>query len=290
MSCGDRNNRPEIDDSCRRLIPKITKINHRYGKSRFGSQRKTDHSQTGFATFAQMKKTANLYLIPTTLGDTEPGHVVPATLVETVRSLRYFIVENVRTARRYLKKLDRDIDIDALEFMELNKHTDRKQLERFLHPVLNGNDTGIISEAGCPGVADPGADVVKLAHEKDIRVIPMVGPSSILLSLMASGMNGQNFAFVGYLPIPKGERQRAIKDLERRSATEHQTQIFIEAPYRNMKLLEDILQACHDQTRLCIAADITLESEYIKTQSVAQWKKGLPELHKRPAIFLLHKD
>jgi len=237
-----------------------------------------------------MEKMANLYLIPTTLGDNEPANVVPATLVDTVRSLRFFIVENIRTARRYLKKLDRDIDIDSLQFMELNKHTDRKQLEQFLHPVLNGNDTGIISEAGCPGVADPGADVVKIAHEKGIRVIPMVGPSSILLSLMASGMNGQNFAFVGYLPIPKGERQRAIKDLERRSATEHQTQIFIEAPYRNMPLLEDILQACHDQTRLCIAADITLDSEYIRTQTVAEWRKGLPELHKRPSIFLLHKD
>ncbi len=231
-----------------------------------------------------------LYLIPTTLGDTETGMVIPSDLKNIVKSIRYFIVENTRTARRYLKKLDREINIDELDFKELNEHTDHKGMELFLEPIAKGFDIGIISEAGCPGVADPGADVVKIAHQKNITVCPLVGPSSILLSLMASGMNGQNFAFLGYLPVKTDERIKAIKEVEKHSALAKQTQIFIEAPYRNTKLLENLLSACHEQTRLCIAADLTLETEFVKTKTIAMWKKSIPDINKRPTIFLLQKD
>jgi 16S rRNA (cytidine1402-2'-O)-methyltransferase len=216
--------------------------------------------------------------------------VIPADIKNIVGSIRYFIVENTRTARRYLKKLDPDIVIDDLDFKELNEHTDHKGMELFLEPVTRGFDIGIISEAGCPGVADPGAEVVKIAHQKNITVCPLVGPSSILLSLMASGMNGQNFAFIGYIPVKPAERVKAIKEIEKRSWTEKQTQVFIEAPYRNTKLLEDLLSSCHDQTRLCIAADLTLETEFVKTKTIAQWKKSVPDINKRPAIFLIQKD
>lgn len=233
---------------------------------------------------------ANLYLIPTTLGDNKIESVIPNDIHSIVKNIRYFIVENLRTARRYLKKIDPSINIDELNFNELNEHTDKKALEEFLKPLYNGFDVGIISEAGCPGIADPGADVVKLAHEKHIRVIPLVGPSSILLSLMASGMNGQNFAFIGYIPVKPVERIKAIREIEKRSGMEKQTQIFIEAPYRNTKLLEDLVNTLNEQTRLCIAADLTLETEYIRTQTIASWKKGVPDINKRPAIFLIYKD
>ena len=233
---------------------------------------------------------ANLYLIPTTLGDNKIESVIPGDISLKVKEIEYFIVENIRTARRYLKKIDRSINIDELNFYELNEHTDKNALEEFLMPIKNGFDVGIISEAGCPGIADPGADVVKLAHEKNIRVIPLVGPSSILLSLMASGMNGQNFAFIGYIPVKQDERIKAIRDIEKRSALEKQTQIFIETPYRNVKLLEDLINTLNDQTRLCIAVDITLETEYIQTKTIASWKKGTPDINKRPAIFLIYRD
>jgi 16S rRNA (cytidine1402-2'-O)-methyltransferase len=231
-----------------------------------------------------------LYLIPTTLGETNIEKVIPSEIKNIVGSIRYFIVENTRTARRYLKKLDPDIVIDDLDFKELNEHTDHKGMELFLEPVTRGFDIGIISEAGCPGVADPGAEVVKIAHQKNITVCPLVGPSSILLSLMASGMNGQNFAFIGYIPVKPAERVKAIKEIEKRSWTERQTQIFIEAPYRNTKLLEDLLTSCTDQTRLCIAVDLTLETEFVKTKTIAMWRKSVPDINKRPAIFLLQKD
>ena len=233
---------------------------------------------------------ANLYLIPTTLGDNKIESVIPGDINSIVKNIRYFIVENLRTARRYLKKMDPSINIDELYFNELNEHTDKKALEDFLKPLYEGFDIGIISEAGCPGIADPGADVVKLAHEKNIKVVPLVGPSSILLSLMASGMNGQNFAFIGYLPVKQIDRTKTIREIEKRSVLEKQTQIFIEAPYRNTKLLEDLVSTLHDQTRLCIAVDLTLETEYIRTQSVSSWKKGVPDINKRPAIFLIYKD
>jgi 16S rRNA (cytidine1402-2'-O)-methyltransferase len=163
-------------------------------------------------------------------------------------------------------------------------------LEEFLKPLYDGFDVGIISEAGCPGIADPGADVVKLAHEKNIRVVPLVGTSSILLALIGSGMNGQNFAFIGYIPVKQTERINAIREIEKRSGIEKQTQIFIEAPYRNTKLLEDLVNTLNNQTRLCIAVDLTLDTEYIKTQTISSWKKAIPDINKRPAIFLIYKD
>ena len=230
---------------------------------------------------------ANLYLIPTTLGESGTTHVIPSDVSAIVRNIKYFIVENIRTARRYLRELDPQLDIDQLQFFELNQHTDRQIVESYLNPVSEGYDVGIISEAGCPGVADPGADVVKYAHIRHIHVVPLVGPSSILLSLMASGMNGQNFAFIGYIPVKPAERIKAIKDIERKSGTENQTQIFIEAPYRNNPLLNDLIKTLNDQTQLCVACDLTLETEYIKSQTVAQWRKEVPDLNKRPAIFLV---
>ncbi len=230
---------------------------------------------------------ASLYLIPTTLGESETAHVIPSDVSAVVKKISYFIVENIRTARRYLRKMDSQLNIDELHFFELNQHTDSSIIEQYLNPILEGYDVGIISEAGCPGIADPGAEVVKYAHLKQIRVIPLVGPSSILLSLMASGMNGQNFAFIGYIPVKSPERIKAIKEIERRSSHEKQTQIFIEAPYRNTQLINDLINTLNDQTRLCIACDLTLDTEYIKTQTVSQWKKGVPDLNKRPAIFLV---
>ena len=229
----------------------------------------------------------NLYLIPTTLGESDTARVIPSEVSEIVKGISYFIVENIRTARRYLRKMDPTLNIDDLTFFELNQHTDSQVTTAYLNPILEGFDVGIISEAGCPGIADPGAEVVKQAHLKQIRVIPLVGPSSILLSLMASGMNGQNFAFIGYIPVKPAERVKAIREIERRSGVEKQTQIFIEAPYRNTQLINDLINTLNDQTRLCIACDITLDTEYIKTQTVAQWKKGVPDLNKRPAIFLI---
>jgi len=232
----------------------------------------------------------NLYLIPTTLGDSAIEKVLPAEIMEVVKRLKYFVVENTRTARRHLKKMVPEIVIDELDFKELNEHTQRMELELLLEPVKQGFDVGILSEAGCPGVADPGADMVKIAHEQGITVVPLVGPSSILLSLMASGMNGQNFAFVGYIPVKPAERAAAIRDIERNSGRDHQTQIFIEAPYRNTKLLEDLLAVCNSQTRLCIAVDLTLESEFVVTKTIANWKKAVPDINKRPAIFLLQSS
>lgn len=229
----------------------------------------------------------NLYLIPTTLGDSAVEKVLPAEIMEVVRSLQYFVVENTRTARRHLKKMVPEIVIDELDFKELNEHTQRMDLELLLAPTKQGFNVGILSEAGCPGVADPGADLVRIAHEQGIKVVPLVGPSSILLSLMASGMNGQNFAFIGYIPVKPAERAAAIRDIERNSAKDHQTQIFIEAPYRNTKLLDDLLAVCNSQTRLCIAVDLTLESEFVVTKTIANWKKAVPDINKRPAIFLL---
>jgi 16S rRNA (cytidine1402-2'-O)-methyltransferase len=229
----------------------------------------------------------NLYLIPTTLGETAVEKVLPAEIISVVKSLRFFVVENTRTARRHLKKMIPEIVIDDLDFKELNEHTQSAELEILLSPLNQGFDVGILSEAGCPGVADPGADLVMLAHEKGFRVIPLVGPSSILLSLMASGLNGQNFAFIGYIPVKPAERTAAIRDIERASLRDKQTQIFIEAPYRNAKLLEDLLSVCNNQTKLCIAVDITLESEFVVTKTISQWKRSVPDINKRPAIFLL---
>lgn len=232
---------------------------------------------------------AALYLIPVTLGETEISKVLPPHNKEIIVSIRHFIVENIRTARRFLKQTDPDIDIDNLVFYTLNKHTSDSELSGFLKPVEVGHSVGIISEAGCPAIADPGADVVAIAQKRNIPVVPLVGPSSILLALMASGFNGQSFAFHGYLPIDAGERVKTLKALEQRVYSENQTQLFIETPYRNGKLVEDILKTCKPATRLCIAADITLGSEFIKTKNIAEWKKQVPDLSRRPCIFMIYK-
>lgn len=230
-----------------------------------------------------------LYLIPNTLGECDIKNVLPAGNTTIISSLKYFIVEDVRTARRFLKLINKDIDIDALTFYILNQHTDIKEISSYLDPMRQGYDMGIISEAGCPAVADPGADVVAMAQKKGYRVVPLVGPSSILLSVMASGFNGQSFAFTGYLPIDEAERQKTLKKMESRIYTEHQTQIFIETPYRNNKLTEQILRHCQPSTKLCIAYGITTPNESIRTKSVAEWKKNPPVLEKTPCIFLLYK-
>ncbi len=232
---------------------------------------------------------AKLFLIPTTLGDTSIERVLPPDLTQIISSITVFIVENLRTARRFLKKVNPSIVIDDLVFFELNQHTDKKEISRFLEPNLRGLDIGIISEAGCPGVADPGADVVRIAHTRNIQVVPLVGPSSILLALMASGMSGQNFAFNGYLPIKNPEKSQQIKLLEKRMQMEGQTQIFIEAPYRNAQLLGELLKNCEPETMLCIAVDITLDTEFIRSKPVSYWKTHLPDIQKRPAIFMIGK-
>lgn len=230
-----------------------------------------------------------LYLIPNTLGDSEISSVFPSYNHDVILSISHFIVEDVRTIRRFLKKVDHSINIDELSFYTLNVRTDPKVISSYLEPLVQGHDMGIISEAGCPAIADPGASVVELAQAKGIRIVPLVGPSSILLGLMASGFNGQSFAFVGYLPIEADLRTKALRSLEKRAHSERQSQIFIETPYRNMKMLEAILSACQSQTKLCIACDVTLPSEYIVTRSVAQWKQlPPPDLSKRPSIFILY--
>lgn len=230
---------------------------------------------------------AIVYLIPTTLGDTPIDSVIPQQVKDVVMQTKHFIVEDIRTARRFISKLKLGIEIDSLTFYELNEHTPLTDVRGMLKPAQEGLDMGIISEAGVPGVADPGADAVAVAHQLGIKVVPLVGPSSILLSLMASGLNGQNFAFLGYLPIKPNERGKALKNLEQRSQKESQTQIFIETPYRNASLLKDILQICHPETRLCIAADITCETEFIATKKIGDWRKQVPDIHKRPTVFLI---
>lgn len=230
-----------------------------------------------------------LYLLPVTLGDTELNTVLPAYNIEIIQGIKHFIVEDVRSARRFLKKVDREFDIDSLSFYPLNKHTSAEDISGYLQPLLAGQSMGVISEAGCPAVADPGADVVAIAQRKNLKVVPLVGPSSIILSVMGSGFNGQSFAFHGYLPIEPVERVKRIKQLEQRIYSENQTQLFIETPYRNHKMVDDLLQNCRPQTKLCIAANLTCEGEYIKTRAISEWKGKVPDLSKIPCIFLLYK-
>ena len=232
---------------------------------------------------------AALYLIPVLLGDTALERVLPAYNQEVVRGIRHFIVEDVRSARRFLKKVDKDFDIDGSLFYPLNKHTSPEEISGYLKPLEEGHSMGVISEAGCPAVADPGADVVALAQRKHLKVIPLVGPSSIILSVMGAGFNGQSFAFNGYLPIVAADRAKRLKLLEQRAYAEQQTQIFIETPYRNNRLVEDILATCRPQTRLCIAANITCDEEYIMTRTLKEWKGHVPDLTKQPCIFLIYK-
>lgn len=230
-----------------------------------------------------------LYLIPVLLGDTTVDRVIPPYNVHVVSQLKFFIVENTRSARRFLKRCDPQIDIDVLTFFELNKHTDPKEIANYLLPIQKGESMGVISEAGCPAVADPGADVVAIAQKKGYKVVPLVGPSSLLMAVMASGFNGQSFAFHGYLPIDAGERVAKLRQYEERSYHEDQTQLFIETPYRNQKLAEDILQHCRPRTQLCIAMNISCEDEYIVTRNIGAWKGKLPDMHKKPTVFLLYK-
>lgn len=239
---------------------------------------------------ADMGKTGKLYLIPTPLGE-DGIHVLPKYLLDILHDIKILIAERPKTARHFLKASGFPHPLQEVTYFELNKRTSPEEFDDFLKPALDGQDTGLVSEAGSPGVADPGAAIVSLAHQKGIEVVPLVGPSSILLALMASGMNGQSFAFQGYLPQKRPELVRELKRLEQLAIKHKQTQLFIETPYRNMGLIEVALQSLQNSTRFCIAADLTLPSQYIRTKSVKEWKKHAPpNLHKRPAIFLIfHK-
>ena len=231
-----------------------------------------------------------LFLIPVELGDTPQERVLPAYNREVILGIRHFIVEEVRSARRFLKRVDKDIDIDALTFYPMGKHADASLFANYLKPLEAGEDMGVISEAGCPAVADPGADVVAIAQRKGFKVVPLVGPSSMIMAVMASGLNGQSFAFNGYLPIDPTDRERRLRQLETRAVQEHQTELFIETPYRNEKLFKTLCQVLRPQTRLCIAAGITSADEWIRTLTVAEWRRTtLPDLSKIPAIFLFGK-
>lgn len=230
-----------------------------------------------------------LYLIPTTLGDNAPMEVLPITVKQTIEFCNFFIVENEKTARRFIKKICPEKSQPDLNLFVLNKFTSVEEISHYLNPCKAGENIGIISEAGCHGIADPGAEIVALAHKQNIEVIPLVGPSSILLSVMASGLNGQSFAFNGYLPIDKNERKNTLKRLERRAKEEKQTQVFIETPFRNEALFQEMLQTLESSTKLCIACDITLSTQYIRTFPISVWKKQTISLHKRPTIFVIGK-
>ena len=231
-----------------------------------------------------------LYLIPTTLGDTsETADVIPVKINQIINTIDEYIVENEKTARHYLKKIGIKKPLQEIILHPLNQHTGSVDLSSYLKSISIGKNIGVISEAGCPGVADPGSEVVRLAHANNIKVVPLVGPSSILLALMASGFNGQSFTFNGYLPKERSERIKKIKELEKIAVQKSQTQLFIETPYRNMHILDDVLSNCEGKTRLCIACDITLPTEFIKTKSIGEWKKQIPYIAKRPTIFLIYK-
>jgi 16S rRNA (cytidine1402-2'-O)-methyltransferase len=238
-----------------------------------------------------MVEKGKLYLIPNTLGDIELNRILPAYNLKVIENIRHFIVEDLKNARRFLSKAAWRGRIEELHFYLLNEHSRLADIQQHLEVAIKGEDIGLLSDAGTPCVADPGADIVEMAHKRGIQVIPLIGPSSILLSLMASGFNGQNFAFLGYLPRERGQREKSIKQLESKIFKENQTQIFIEAPYRNNQMMESLIKSCSNGTKICVARDITLEEELIISKSVQEWKKEktLPELHKRNTIFLLYK-
>jgi len=236
-----------------------------------------------------MATNGTLYLIPVMLGETEANEVLPASVLRAVELLDDYIVENGKIARKFIKAIDPKKVQASLRLFELNKHTEEKEVKSFIQPLLEGRNMGLMSDAGCPGVADPGAVIVAMAHEKGIKVVPLVGPSSILLSLMGSGMNGQSFTFNGYLPIDKAEKKAMLKNLEKWSFERNQSQLFIETPYRNNQLMEEMVQCLHPNTLLCVACDLTLPSEIMITKPVHFWKKHKIDLHKRPCIFILHK-
>jgi len=234
-------------------------------------------------------KPGKLFLIPTTLGNTDTlSKVIPEYNLQIIRSLDVFIVEQLRTARRFLKKAKHPKPIDEMQFFEMNKFTDGQTISTFLAPAKSGHSVGLLSEAGTPCIADPGAVIVSLAHKFWIQVVPLVGPNSILLALMASGFNGQQFCFHGYLPVESTQLHRKIREIEADSRKLDQTQLFIETPYRNKKIFESLLKNCKPQTQLCVATDLSLESESIKTRTVADWKKKTPDFHKKPTVFLMY--
>ncbi|MFV0345472.1 MAG: SAM-dependent methyltransferase [Bacteroidales bacterium] len=228
-----------------------------------------------------------LYLIPSGLGADDNLSVLPSRTVGVIKELKVFVVEDIRTARRFLKSIDKSIDIDSLSLLELNEHTDKKELDEIWSKTKDHN-VGIISEAGCPAVADPGSDLVAIAHKNNKEVVPLIGPSSILLALMGSGMNGQGFTFCGYLPVKNPARINAIKKLEAVSMQTQQTQIFIETPYRNVALFQDIIKSCRANTLLCVACDLTMSTQTIQTKSIKEWQTEDPDIHKRPTVFLIH--
>nr|WP_321412393.1 SAM-dependent methyltransferase [uncultured Allomuricauda sp.] len=228
-----------------------------------------------------------IYLIPTTLGDNAPLEVLPISVKGTIERIDHYIVENEKTARRFIKRVSPSKSQPDLHLQSLNKYTNPEDIPGFLDPCIHGHDIGILSEAGCPGIADPGADVVRVAHQKRIQVVPLVGPSSILMAMMSSGMNGQNFAFNGYLPIDNTERKKMVKSLERLSREKGQSQIFMETPYRNNKLVKELVKTLQKSTRLCIACDITLPTEFISTKSAHEWSEIEVDLDKRPTIYII---
>ncbi|MBR5395919.1 MAG: SAM-dependent methyltransferase [Bacteroidaceae bacterium] len=238
-----------------------------------------------------------LYLIPVTLGETPIEQVLPSYNHEVIMGIRHFIVEEIRSARRFLRKTDREFPIDDCTFYEMGKHADEKQFSAYLQPLREGKPVGVISEAGCPAVADPGADIVRIAQREGLRVVPLVGPNSMIMAVMSSGLGGQSFAFNGYLPVEPSDRAKRLKALESRAWTEGQTQLFIETPFRNQKMFQSLLSTLRPQTRLCIAAGITTADEYIRTLRISEWKKeelplkgaGGADLSKVPAIFLINK-
>lgn len=230
-----------------------------------------------------------LYLIPAPLGEGPLETAIPSQNIEIISRLKWFIVEEIRTARRFIKKTNPQIVPDELHFLVFNEHTPKEDLTAFLEPLLAGNDVGLLSEAGLPCIADPGSLVTDAAHQKGIIIKPLTGPSSLMLALMASGMNGQNFTFHGYLPVDKAQRSRKIKEIEQVILSTGQTQIFIEAPYRNLQLLESLIQHGARHLKLCIAADLTTPSEWIGVKTLEQWKKNLPDIHKKPAVFVLNR-
>jgi 16S rRNA (cytidine1402-2'-O)-methyltransferase len=230
--------------------------------------------------------TGNIFLIPVTLGGDDFLKVIPEKVISQTKLLRYFIVEDLRSARRFLRLIDKRFPIDETVFMELNEHTEEQDIEGYLDAALKGADVGIMSEAGLPGIADPGAKIVALAHKKNIKIIPLSGPSSIILALISSGFNGQNFTFNGYLPVKPAEKASKIKDLEKK-ALEGYAQIFMETPYRNQKMFDALISVCNNETMLCIAADITLPSENIRSMKISDWKKNIPSLNDKLVVFVL---
>lgn len=234
-----------------------------------------------------MTEKGKLYLIPSPLGDIQPLTILPLSVKLAIERIDHFIVEHEKEARRFIKSIDPGKNQNKLKINQINKFTADEEIPSMLNPIFSGFDIGVISDAGCPGIADPGARIVTLAHQQDVRVVPLVGPSSILLGLMSSGLNGQNFAFHGYLPIDRKERTQELKKLERISAVQNQTQLFIETPYRNNQMLDCMIECLHPETRVCVACDLTLASEFIKTTTISDWKKIKVDLQKRPTIFIL---